>query len=106
MENCTTLKEILLVADSSLFLKSWLKRNEDSREKSFTPREKIMDACWNGLIPEILPECFNEQDQSLTLWQVNDSHSFIDLEFCAFVQQQEKELSVNPYLFMETQVYN
>jgi len=106
MENTINLKEILLVMNTSLFSKDWIKRNNGNAEKNFTHKEKLIDACWDGLIPEILPECFTDHDQALTLWQVNHGSAFIDLEFCAVVQPKEKVLSINPYEFMEVQGYN
>ena len=106
MNNSTNQKEVLLVVNTSFFSKTWLKRNETAADKNFTQKEKIIDACWNGLVAEILPECFDTTDKSLTLWQVNDADAFIDLEFCTAVEEKEKDLSVNPHLFMQVQTYN
>jgi len=106
MNNFTNQKEVLLVVNSSLFSKTWLKRNETEVDRNFSQKERIIDACWNGLVPEILPECFASEDKALTLWQVNDADAFIDLEFCNMVEEKEKDLSVNPYVFMQVQAYN
>jgi len=106
MDTYTNQKEILLVVNTHFFSRNWVKRNETEADKRFTQKEKLIDACWNGLVPEILPECFDPGDQSLRLLEINDSNTFIELLFCERAQTNEDELSVNPYLFMEVQHYN
>ena len=66
-----------------------------------------MDACWNGLVPEMLPECFDDTaDQALKLWEISDTNAFIDLDFWDGEEQSEKEFSLNPYIVMEVKEYN
>jgi hypothetical protein len=107
MHTYTHQKEILLVVNASFFSRNWVKRNEAEADKRFTQKEKLIDACWNGLVQEILLEFFEmPYDKSMTLWEINDANAFIDLVFCNFIETSEKELSVNPYIFMEFQGYN
>ena len=107
MNTSTHQKEILLVANAGFFSKHWVKRNESETDKRFTQKEKLMDACWNGQAPHMLPECFDiENDTALTLWEVSDTNAFIDLDFWDGKQQSEKEFSLNPYIFIETKEYN
>jgi hypothetical protein len=107
MHTYTHQKEILLVANASFFSKNWVKRNEAAADKHFTQKEKLIDACWNGLVQEILPEFFEmPYDKSMTLWEVTDASAFIELVFCNFIETGEKDLSVNPYIFMQVQGYN
>ena len=106
MDTYTNQKEILLVVNTHFFSRNWVKRNETEADKRFTQKEKLIDACWNGLVPEILPECFDPRDKPLRLLEINDSNAFIDLLFCDRAEQHEDEFSVNPYLFMELQQYN
>ena len=106
MDTYTYQKEILLVVNSNFFSRNWVKRNETEADKRFTQKEKIIDACWNGLVPEILPECFDPRDGALRILEINESKAFIELLFCEGVQHNEDEYSVNPYLFMEVQHYN
>ena len=107
MNTSTHQKEILLVANAGFFSKNWVKRNEAEKDKRFTQREKLMDACWNGLVPEMLPECFDDTaDQALKLWEISDTNAFIDLDFWDGEEQSEKEFSLNPYIVMEVKEYN
>jgi hypothetical protein len=107
MNTSTHQKEILLVTYASFFSKNWVKRTESEKDKRFTQKEKLMDACWNGQAPLMLPECFNDaNDNGLSLWEVSDTNAFIDLDFWDGKQQSEKEFSLNPYIFMELKEMN
>lgn len=107
MDANTHQKEILLVANAGFFSRNWVKKNEDEADKRFTQKEKLIDACWNGLVPEILPECFDKtNDNALTLCDISDTTSFIELEFWDFDLEKENEFSINPYLFMEVKEFN
>jgi hypothetical protein len=107
MNTSTHQKEILLVANAGFFSRHWVKRNESETDKNFTSKEKLIDACWNGLAPQMLPECFNNSaDNELALWEVTDTVAFIDLDFWDGKAPSENELSINPYIFMEMQGYN
>ena len=107
MNTLTHQKEILLVVNAGFFSRNWVKRNAAATDKNFTQKEKLIDACWNGLVPEILPECFDvNTDSALTLCDVTDTSAFIDLEFWNFEQEKEGEFSLNPFIFMEEKEYN
>lgn len=107
MKNSTHQKEILLVANASFFSKNWVKRNEAEAEKNFTAKEKLIDACWNGQVQQMLPECFDADiDCALILCDVTYTSAFIDLEFWNFEIEKENEFSLNPYIFMDMQWYN
>lgn len=107
MNNINKQKELLLILHSSFISKDWVKRNNAEADGWFSQKEQLKDACWNGLTPEILPECFDKfDDRSLALWDINDANMFIDLVFCEYTQRKEKQFSLNPYIFMEVQGFN
>ena len=100
-------KEILHITNSSYFSKDWAKKNNIDRADGYTKKELLKEACWNGLTPELIPECFDSAiDKSLMLWEINDADNFIDLVFCEFAQNKEEFFSVNPYIFMQIAYYN
>ena len=100
-------KEILLIVNSRFISKAWVKRDAMDDNNNFSKKEQLIDACWNGMAPEILPECFDAlYDKSVTLCEINDANSFIDLVFGRFVPKNKKEFSVNPYRFMQVQGFN
>ena len=98
--------EILLMINTSFSSRVWSSIN-DEKENALTVKEKLMEACWNGLTPEMLPECFEDvYDKLIKLWGINDANAFIDLEFGEFMQRKDKTYSVNPYAFMQVKTYN
>lgn len=73
----------------------------------FSQKELLKDACWNGLAPEILPECFDKtDDKEIALREINDANLFINLQFCTTISQNENKYSLNPYIFMQEQDLN
>ena len=83
-----------------------MKKYPNKKGSNFSREENLIDACWNGMTPQLLPEFFNSCDKSITLWEINSGHAFIDLEFYGAVRNQAKEFSVNPYVFMQVQGYS
>lgn len=107
MNNHSRHHEILLMLNARFFSRTWLKINETENNTNRSKKEQLKEACWNGLTPELLPECFERKyDQKIRLWEINDANSFIDLEFGEQMDKKEREFSVNPYAFMQVQGYN
>jgi hypothetical protein len=104
----TTLRhqEILLMTNSSFSCREWLTNDEPKAGNQLSAKEQLTQACWNGLAPEMLPECFDSFNKSLFLWEINEASTFLALDYGEFVRSKEKAFSVNPYIFMELQQYN
>lgn len=96
-------KELLLILHSRFFSKQLETIGGSGSEGWFSQKEQLKAACWNGLTPELLPECFNHKDNSILLWDIIDANSFIDLEFCENMPGLEKQYALNPYVFMQVQ---
>lgn len=95
-------QEILLITGSSFASRQWCERDENNQSKNWSDREKLEDACWNGLFRTMLPEIFgNAGSKFLALWQIREANSFLDLELGEYPQPIEKEHSVNPYIFID-----
>ena len=102
-----TQHEILLMINTSFSSRSWTKINDSENCNTLSKKEQLMEACWNGLTPEMLPECFEKNyDKLIRLWGITDANAFIDLEFGEFMLRKENVYSVNPYAFMQVQGYN
>jgi muramidase (phage lysozyme) len=100
-------QEILLMTNTSFSSREWSLKNATAAEQNLSKKEQLIHACWSGLAPKMLPECFSfSYDKSMILWGINDANNFIDLEFGDFVQVIEKVFSVNPHVFMQVQSYN
>ena len=105
MERNTTQQEILLMTGSAFFQQQCYEKNEQDKDsnKNMSQREKLEEACWNGLLPEILPEIFaetNAQKKKLYLWQVKEGASFLELELGEYPEEKDSYFSIDPYSFL------
>ena len=100
-------KEILLVTKAGFFSDRLVKVSDIKSENNLTQRDHLIDACWNGNINEMLPECFNsEEDNALRIWCICDTYTFINLNFWDGEAPSEQELAINPNIFMPVKEYN
>ena len=94
-------QEILIIHNSTLFNKQ-LDEVQDAGTDRFTLREKLTNACWLGLLFEVVPEiCTN-----LFLREINETNSFLELKYGDFDNTFEESLSINPYLFYKNKSEN
>ncbi len=105
MHNELNQQEILIMTNTSFSSRHWELGGESGSRHLFSKKEKFKQACWNGLAPAMLPECF-QPDTALQLWEMNEADTFIDLEYGQFLAKKEKKYSVNPYVFMPEQEFN
>ena len=105
MEIKTAQQEILLMTGTSFSARTWCANDDKEEQKNITPEDKLMDACWNGLLPEILPEiCKSQIDgKKIFLWQVTQASHSIDVELGEVPGHTDKYFSINPYSFLELQ---
>jgi len=107
MKTNTTQQEILLFTNTRFSSREWCKKDDGNEAKKLTSKEELKNACWNGLITELLPEiCEKTYDPTVTLWEINEANSFLELQFGEYNEKIEKNYSINPYASMETQGYN
>mgnify|MGYP001794930447 CR=1 FL=1 len=108
MENNATQQYVLLMTGSGFAPRQYIERDTPENSKSVPGNEKLKDACWNGLLKEMLPEIFllNDPAAKLYLWQVREAKRFFALEMSEYPTGVNKYWSVDPYRFMEVQQYN
>jgi hypothetical protein len=109
METNFTQQEILLNKGAKFLTNDWcLKQAPDSTNNNQTGSEKLEEACWNGLLKDIIPELFSlEKDTSkLTLWKVRQMSAFIELELADYPAATDRYFSINPYLFLTAEESN
>ena len=105
MKTISTQQEVLVITGTSFSRRQWSEKNDPTNSQN-SEHEALEQACWNGLIKELLPELF-EKDKNgavLFLWQICEAESFIELEFSTSPSAYEKIFSVNPYLFMQEKI--
>lgn len=108
METNSTQQEILLITGTSFSLRQLSEKDSSSGNKNLTEKEQLEEACWNGLLPEMLPEICKEaiENKKIYLWQIKEADSFIELELSEFPEQTDKYFSLDPYSFMTTKFFN
>jgi hypothetical protein len=106
MKTNTAQQEILLMTGTSFSSRSWCEKDDEDNKKNITPNDKLKEACWNGLLPEMLPEIclLFAADKKLFLWQITEASSFIDVELGEIPGEVEKHSSINPHSFLELQL--
>ena len=102
MKKKSTQQEILLVTGTGFSSRQWCKYDENGRSENLTELEKLEEACWNGLIKELLPEIYGDGKgpEKMYLWHVRKISSFLELELGSFPDSIENYFSINPHSFM------
>lgn len=91
-------QEILLICGTKFSSRQcWQKINERSRPASEI--EQLEDACWNGLLNEMLPEIFVSQ-KDLFLWQIRETKCGLEIELGELPAGVDYFYSIDPYLFL------
>ena len=106
METNTAQQEILLMTGTSFSARTWCANDNEEDQKNITSVDRLKEACWNGLLPEILPEiCKGQVDgKKIFLWQVTQASHFIDVELGEVPGYTDKYFSINPYSFLDLQL--
>lgn len=105
MKKNATQQEILLLTKSRFNSRQWSQR-EEKEGPSLSPAEQLEQACWNGLLPEMLPEiCQHAEDgKDLYLWDIKEGASFLSLELAEFPEPKDHYFSIDPYTFLKDQI--
>ena len=108
MKNEATQHEILLVTGTSFASSLGVMRDDQNNNEHFTEREQLENACWNGLLEEMLPEAYAKHPNAgiLYLWQIREAAYFLELEIGEFPASIEKFHSIDPYSFLGTKIVN
>lgn len=101
METNATKQEILLVTGTTFSNREWCHK-DGKVNNNFTEREQLEEACYNGLLEELLPEVFIQlpPEKRLFLWEIKQGNSFIELELGEIPGHPEQVFSIDPYSFM------
>ena len=95
-------QEILLITGTRFFSRQWCKNDEQVKPETLTEKEKLEEACWNGLLYEMLPEICVEsaKRKDMYLWQIRSTESFLELELGEFPEERDSYFSIDPYSFL------
>jgi len=83
-------------------------KDDQGKADQYTEKEQLEDACWNGLLQEMLPEAYAKTEHSgmLYLWQIREAAFFLELEIGEFPAAIDKYYSIDPYSFLETKTFS
>lgn len=106
MKTNSTQQEILLLTGTSFSSREFCDTGDGFNYNHLTEKEKLVVACWNGVLPELLPEIFEKRtvNKKLYLWEIREASSFIELEMGEIYLALEKQFSIDPYSFISMQI--
>ena len=100
MEANSTQQEILLLTGTKFSSRHYLEKDDDNQHH-LTEREQLEEACWNGLLKDMLPEiCEQDSENKLYMWQVWKTNSFIEIQLGEIPGEKENRFSIDPYSFL------
>jgi hypothetical protein len=96
-------QEILLLTGSHFATKEWAEKNVQEKSK-LSAIEKLEDACWNGLLDEMLPGMIEKtaKGKKLFLHNIRECESFLEIDLSESSIEIEGQHSIDPYYFVPT----
>jgi hypothetical protein len=108
MKTAPIQQEIVLVMNTTLSNKQWTEKDITGGANKGPVTDRMEEACWNGLLDELLPEIIERSPSGkpLYLWQIRMHDAIIDMELSEYPGTIEKELSIDPHLFLHFSYLN
>ncbi|HMO63427.1 MAG TPA: hypothetical protein PKC39_14845 [Ferruginibacter sp.] len=108
MKNGIAQQEVLLVTGTGFAARQYCERGGVASPSNLSIYERLKDACWNGMLKEMLPEAFilNDPEAKLYLWQMREAMHFFALEMGEQPSQVDHYFSIDPYSFLEVERHN
>ncbi len=105
MKATSTQMEILILTGTSFTAGQLSDKNDTASKPNLSEKEKLTEACWNGLLSTMLPELCDQlpQDKKMYLWEIKEADTFIELELGELQEEKDKYFSINPYAFVPEQ---
>ena len=108
MEKTSTQQEILLLTGTKFSSRQWTEKDGSADKEKLTEKERLEEACWFGLVKEMLPELFNHSDKpaKIFLWQIVEGKSFLELDLGETPFKKDRFYSIDPYSFLNEKHYS
>lgn len=101
-------QEVILITRTSFSAARLLNTDNPDMMSPLREKEKLLEACWSGLLQEMLPEVWEKTENNalLYLWRIREAIFFLGLEYGEFRAALEHQFSINPYSFIKTKSFN
>jgi hypothetical protein len=101
-------QEILLLTSTSFARRQAYQDRDAVSPSNHTDKEQLEDACWKGMLQEMLPEITQKSadGRHLPLWQIRDAETFLELEMGESPEANENYFSIYPPNFLPTKCFN
>ena len=98
-------QEILLMTTTTFAHREW---QDAYGSRILSTEEQLAEACWNGLLDELLPGIIERSasGKKLFLRQIIPCNSFLEIDLCESPVEVDTKLSVNPYFFLNDALFN
>lgn len=108
MPTPATQQEIILVSGSRFANRQYIEKDTTDNQQNQSREEKFREACWNGILKEILPEIFllSGNQPGMYMWQMREAQFILAMEMAAVPTDIDLYLSIDPYYFLEVQAWS
>lgn len=105
MKNNTTQQEVLLVTGTGFAFRQYCEKDGSNNTPQLSAHDRLKNACWNGMLKDILPEVFmlSDPEVKMYLWQMREAHQFLALEMGDQPSEIDNYFSIDPYCFIHEQ---
>ncbi len=105
MKANSTQMEVIILTGTSFSASQFSDKKEAANTPVRSEKERLTEACWNGLLPEILPEICEQMPagKKMYLWEIKEADAFIELELGELQGDTDRYFSINPYWFVPEQ---
>jgi hypothetical protein len=98
MEKKSTHQEILLLTGTRFSGRQHYQEINPGSSDNLSGNERLEEACWNGMLNEMLPEISEKtaDGKNLRLWQIRATELFLELELGESPESKEDVFSIDP----------
>jgi len=88
--------------------RQWIETGNDQNEHHYSKNEQLEDACWNGMLYDMLPGIIAKSPtgKQLFLWQMKQKSLGLEMELGEFPPTIERYFSIDPQYFLPEKSYN
>jgi hypothetical protein len=108
MEEQLKQQEVLLLTGTSFSARQRIENEEARNSRAIDENEQLEEACWNGLLPVMLPEIFADilSNKPVYIWKIREGAAFLEVEISDIPRDLDAYYSLDPYAYAITRNYN